>query len=92
MLKNSEVAIWNGSTTKSNGWDERRQIEQVGKYEGVFEGDALVVESAVRKIGQELFGSKDLVGTYCEGGREVAGGALKKRVSDMGMILRVSSL
>jgi len=91
-LKNSEVAIRNGSTAKSNGWDEPRPIEQVGKYEGVFEGDALVVESAVRKIGQELFGSEDLVGTYREGGREVASGGLKKCVLDMGMILRVSSL
>jgi len=54
-LKNSKAAIWNCPTTEPNGRDEQRSVEQTGEDENVLEGDALVVESAVRKIAQELF-------------------------------------
>ena len=60
MLENSRVAIWDRPATEANGRHEQRPIEQTGKYEGVFEGDALVVEPTVGEIAQEFLVRSDL--------------------------------
>ena len=54
-LERSRVTIRNRPAAKSNGRDEQRSVEQASEYESVFEGDALVVESTVWKVAQELF-------------------------------------
>lgn len=59
-LKNGEFAIRDGPTTKPNGRDEQRSVEQASKYESVFKSDPLIVESAVRKVTQEFFVRLDL--------------------------------
>ena len=53
--ENSKVAVWNRPATKANGRYEQRPVEQAGKYQSVFESDALVVEPAVGEITQKLF-------------------------------------
>ena len=59
-LERGRVAIRNRPATKSNGRDEQRSVEQASEYESVFEGDALIVESAMGKVAQELFIRPDL--------------------------------
>ena len=49
------MAIRNRPGAKPNGRNKQRSVEQASKDESVFEGDPLVVESAVRKVAQELF-------------------------------------
>ena len=52
--------IRNRPGTGSNGRDEQRLVEQASKHESIFKGDALAVESVMRKIAQELFVRSDL--------------------------------
>jgi hypothetical protein len=50
-----EFMIADEITPESYGRHEKRSIEDMSKSERVFERDALIVETAVRKIGKVSF-------------------------------------
>ena len=63
-MEGGGVGIRNYSATELNRWDKQRPIEQANEYEGVFKGDALAAERAMRKIAQELLALDDSIGAF----------------------------
>ena len=94
-LEHGRIAIRNRLATKSNRRDEQRSTEEASKDEDIFESNALIVESAVRKVAQEFFVRSSLSlrtwETCVRSGCEVVGVAdegMKERILDVGMLWR----